>query len=267
MKNFTLRYTGEDAVLNYSFRGVVVQFSKDNNYVINLMKYVADQTIYSAKDSEFMGIVKNIYSELISKEYIEPYLDMEDAKDLIIDARNNSLISEMELKHSSSIEKLSKEKGNKVKSIDAKADDQLSKLTEELNKDASKAFDVVEAKKASMKSMRVNMETDNKLQKKEIQKDFNEQQSKLLEANGAYTKTLNESKKEIEKLQESFNNQRDKVQAEYDKLISKLRDDNDDEMSDLVSLLVASREREIKAINSIVSGKIMKEVIKEANKG
>lgn len=149
MNNYLVQYksymlpTGRQ----FTIGGASIAFSK-NKMVVDVFKEVERQTKMSIDNDKFKAKVNEVYSSLIANYKCEPYMSMENAKNCIIDTRNNDILGALKLKRDNGVEKLRLELSNKLTNIRLAMEKEASEMETKLRSELDGAMGEVNKEEA-----------------------------------------------------------------------------------------------------------------------
>lgn len=258
MNNYLVQYknymlpTGRQ----FSISGVVISFTKEKT-VIDVLKEVERQTKLSSDNNKLRAKVNDVYSSLIANYKCEPYMSMENAKNAILDIRNDEILNSMQLKKDQDVEKLRLELANKLTSmrqamekeseeLEAKLQTELQESIGEVNKDESL---IVQADK-QLKEGELPIADQIKIREQiaQTQQRTEAHRSKLTRQLASISSKVDQFKKSKEKDMTA-------VEVEYNKMINDLKKKSEKEILDKAMFLSERKALEIKLIDDILKFK------------
>lgn len=256
-RNYLVKFTGVmmPSGRQISVDGLNLMFSPDK-LIIDVYDELKEKSGIDPQSDKFMSMLNGIYADLIGKHRCEPYFSTENAKQVLIDTRNDDLLIAMQKEQGAKVEELVTEMSDKQRKLRRQLDKDAEVLKQKLVADmisskgeVSKDELFIFEKKSELNKNPEMPQTEVILMKEEIAKA----QGRIEAFRAKMARQEVTIQAEVDKLKESRELDIKAVETEYMGIIEKLKIKQSKELKEKVSFLVSRRDAEIALIDKIIN--------------
>lgn len=256
MNNYLVQYknymlpTGRQ----FSIGGAVISFTKEK-MTVDVYSEIERQLHMSTDNPKFKAKVNEVYSALIADYKCEPYMSIENAKNAILDIRNDEILNSLKLKAEKEVERLRLELLNKTTELRLNMEKDAGEMESKLQAELSESIGQVNKEEANIIQSDKELKSGDLPLAEQIRlKEEIAQSQQRSEANKLkMTRQLAGINAKVEAFKKSKEKDMRALEVEYNKMINDLKKKSEKDILDKAIFLTDRKKEEIALIDKILN--------------